>query len=96
MGGGFVLQLAIADPTLAAGVIYYGPVVVDGEQLRRIHTPLLGYFGQEDRSIPVPAVRMLANALNDSGDPIGAPYHSGCSSRGFGRNLTKQLSIYPT
>jgi len=70
MGGGFVLQLAIADPTLAAGVIYYGPVVVDEEQLRKIHAPLLGYFGQEDRSIPVPAVRMLANGLKDAADPM--------------------------
>jgi len=70
MGGGFVLQLAIADPLLAAGVIYYGPVVVDEEQLRSIHAPLLGYFGQEDRSIPVPAVRMLANGLKDAGNPM--------------------------
>ena len=70
MGGGFVLQLAIADPMLAAGVIYYGPVIVDEEQLRSIHAALLGYFGQEDRSIPVPAVRMLANGLKDAGNPM--------------------------
>jgi carboxymethylenebutenolidase len=70
MGGGFVLQLAIADPTLAAGVVYYGPVVVDPDLLRSVHAPLLGYFGQEDRSIPVPAVRMLANGLKDAGNPM--------------------------
>ena len=70
MGGGFVLQLAMADPRLAAGVIYYGPVVVDQELIRNVHAPLLGYFGQEDRSIPVPAVRMLANGLEEAGDPM--------------------------
>lgn len=70
MGGGFVLQLAIADPTLAAGVIYYGPVIVDEELIRHIHAPLLGYFGREDRSIPLPAVRMLANSLEEGGNPM--------------------------
>ncbi len=70
MGGGFVLQLAIAEPTLAAGVIYYGPVVVDEGQLKQVRARLLGFFGQEDRSIPVPAVKMMANSFADLGNPM--------------------------
>lgn len=70
MGGGFVLQLAIAEPTLTAGVLYYGPVVVDPAQLEKIRAPLLSFFGQEDRSIPLPAVRMFANAMRELGKPM--------------------------
>jgi carboxymethylenebutenolidase len=70
MGGGFVLQLALAEPTLTAGVIYYGPVVVDEQKLKNVRARLIGFFGQEDRSIPVPAVRMMANSLKDLGNPM--------------------------
>ena len=70
MGGGFVLQLAIAEPTLAAGVIYYGPVEVDEARLKQVHARLLGFFGEEDRSIPVPAVKMMANGLKEAGNPM--------------------------
>jgi carboxymethylenebutenolidase len=70
MGGGYVLQLAIADPTLAAGVIYYGPLVVDEGQLARIHARMIGFFGREDRSIPIPAVRMFANGMRKAGNPL--------------------------
>jgi carboxymethylenebutenolidase len=70
MGGGFVLQLAIAEPTLRAGVIYYGPVVVDESELKQVHARLIGFFGQEDRSIPVPAIKMMANAFSDLGNPM--------------------------
>lgn len=70
MGGGFVLQLAIADAKLVAGVIYYGPVTVDEDQIQKIHAHLLGYFGQEDRSISVPAIKMLANAMQEDGNPM--------------------------
>lgn len=70
MGGGFALQLAIADPKLAASVIYYGPVVVDSDQLHTVRAHLLGYFGREDRSISLPAVRMMDNALQEAGNPM--------------------------
>lgn len=70
MGGGFVLQLALAEPTLTAGVIYYGPVVVDDAQLKQVHARLIGFFGQEDLSIPVPAVKMMANSFQDMGNPM--------------------------
>jgi carboxymethylenebutenolidase len=70
MGGGYVLQLALAEPTLAAGVIYFGPVVVDEDELKNVRAPLIGFFGQEDRSIPIPAVKMMANSLKDLGNPM--------------------------
>lgn len=70
MGGGFVLQLAIAEPALSAGVIYYGPVVVDESELKQVRAHLIGYFGREDRSIPIPAVKMMANSLSDLGNPM--------------------------
>jgi carboxymethylenebutenolidase len=70
MGGGYTFLLAIAEPTLAAGVIYYGPVTVPQEQFAKIHAPLIAFFGQEDGSLPMPAVKMFANNMREAGKHV--------------------------
>jgi carboxymethylenebutenolidase len=71
MGGGYALLLAVADPRLAASVIYYGPVTPPPgprpEELTRIHAPIIGFFGQEDTSIAINSVKMFANNVRAAG-----------------------------
>jgi carboxymethylenebutenolidase len=74
MGGGYALLLAVAEPTLAAGVIYYGPVAPPPgptvEDLARIHAPLIAFFGEDDASLPMPEVKMFANDMRDAGKDL--------------------------
>ena len=70
MGGGYTFLLALAEPTLAAGVIYYGPVAAPKEEFAKVHAPLIAFFGQEDGSLPMPAVKMFANNLREAGKHI--------------------------
>lgn len=74
MGGGYALLLAVAEPTLAASVIYYGPTVPPPgpttEELDQINAPIIAFFGQEDASLPIPQVKMFANNLREKGKHI--------------------------
>ena len=62
-GGGYSLQLALNDKNLKACVIYYGRLVNDPEQLKKIKAPILGIFGSEDKSISVESVREFDKLL---------------------------------
>jgi len=52
MGGGYSLALALAEPTLAGAVIYYGRLVTDGAKIASLQVTLLGNFGGKDQGIP--------------------------------------------
>jgi carboxymethylenebutenolidase len=68
LGGGWSLQTALLLPdTLDATVIYYGQVVTDRTQLATLRMPLLGFFGAEDRSVPVREVQEFRATLIDLG-----------------------------
>ena len=62
-GGGFSLNLALAEPDLDAAVIYYGRLVTDPEKLKAIRAPILGIFGNLDKSIPPDMVKEFGQAL---------------------------------
>ena len=49
MGGGYALDVALQEPTLAADVINYGHLATDTDALKKIHAPILGLFGAQDR-----------------------------------------------
>jgi carboxymethylenebutenolidase len=68
-GGAQSLQLALnsQDHPLAATIIYYGRLITDKTILSNIKWPVLGIFGDQDRSIPVDAVKAFELALNSSG-----------------------------
>lgn len=70
MGGGYSLVLALAQPRLAASVIYYGRLVTDESALGRIRAPLLGLFGEEDRGIPPRSVHSFEKALRRLGKSV--------------------------
>ena len=63
-GGGWSLNAAMLFPKkIDASVIYYGQLTDDAENLRLLDAPLLGFFGSEDRGIPVESVRAFERAL---------------------------------
>jgi carboxymethylenebutenolidase len=59
MGGGYSLSLALAEPTLAAGIVYYGRLVTDDATIASLKVPLLGNFGALDQGIPPDSVRVF-------------------------------------
>ncbi len=70
MGGGYSLDLAIADPTLAADVINYGHLATDSARIRQIHAPILGLFGAQDQGIPPADVRKFEQDVRQMGKKI--------------------------
>jgi carboxymethylenebutenolidase len=71
MGGGYALTLALAEPTLAGVVIYYGRLVTDDAVIATLKLPLLGNFGGQDKGIPPESVlefERKAKALGKSVD----------------------------
>jgi carboxymethylenebutenolidase len=70
MGGGYSLDLAIADATLAADLINYGHLATDPARLQQIHAPILGLFGAQDKGIPPADVRKFEQDLKQMGKKI--------------------------
>jgi carboxymethylenebutenolidase len=70
-GGAQSLQLALnsQDHPLAATIIYYGRLVTDNATLANIKWPVLGIFGDQDRSIQVDTVKAFESALTSIGIP---------------------------
>jgi carboxymethylenebutenolidase len=67
MGGGYALQLAIAEPALKAVAINYGALATDPAALGKIHATVLGNFGGQDKGIPPDAVHAFEDALGKLG-----------------------------
>lgn len=72
MGGGYALQLAIAEPALKAVAINYGALATDKAALARIHAAVLGNFGGQDHGIPPDAVHAFEAAMQSLGKPVDA------------------------
>ena len=51
MGGGYALNLAVADPKLKVAVINYGHLASDDATLKKINADILGIFGGQDKGI---------------------------------------------
>lgn len=77
MGGGYSLQLALAEPRLAAAVIYYGRLAADEATLAKLRAPVLGLFGEDDRGIPAASVREFEAALKKLGKPASIHLYAG-------------------
>lgn len=70
MGGGYALNLAIADPTLRAVAVNYGSLATDKDSLAKIHAAVLGNFGGQDRGIPPGKVADFTAALKAMNKPV--------------------------
>lgn len=70
MGGGYSLDLALQEPTLAADVINYGHLATDPDALKKINAPILGLFGAQDRGISPADVKTFGETLDRLGKKI--------------------------
>src|SRR3990170_4945347 len=70
MGGGYSIKLAVAEPTLAACAVYYGPLPTERESLAAIKAPVLGFFGDKDEGIPEASVLAFDTAMRELGRPV--------------------------
>jgi carboxymethylenebutenolidase len=70
MGGGYSLALALAEPTLAGTVIYYGRLVTDPGVIAGMKVPLLGNFGGMDQGIPPASVRDFEKQAKAAGKNV--------------------------
>ncbi len=65
MGGGLVLQTALTEADLAAGVVFYGRPL-EPDQAGQVKAPILGLYGRNDQGIPVDAVEAMHAAFNEA------------------------------
>lgn len=72
MGGGYALQLAIAEPKLKAVAINYGALATDKADLAKIHAAVLGNFGGKDQGIPPESVHAFQASMQSMGKPVDA------------------------
>lgn len=70
MGGGLSLNLAVAEPTLAGAVIYYGHLMTDPATIAGLKVPLLGNFGGLDQGISAKDVEEFAAAAKKDGKSV--------------------------
>jgi carboxymethylenebutenolidase len=77
MGGGLSLQLAIHEPRLAACVVNYGALPTDPQEIQKIHAPVLGNFGGDDRGIPPSAVETFQKAMQAANKTIDVKIYPG-------------------
>lgn len=70
MGGGYAVQLAVADPTLNTVIINYGALPTDETALKGIHAAVLGNFGGLDQGITPDDVHAFAAAMQSLGKPV--------------------------
>jgi carboxymethylenebutenolidase len=70
MGGAYSLQGAINIPELKAAVVCYGRLTTDSTLISKIHSPVLGIFGEDDKVITPDAVSKFELALKKQGKHI--------------------------
>ena len=70
MGGGYALDVALEEPTLAADVINYGHLATDPEALKKINAPILGLFGAKDQGITPEDAHQFEAAMRKLGKKI--------------------------
>ncbi len=70
MGGGYSLDVALEEPTLAADVINYGHLATDPDTLKKITAPILGLFGGQDKGITPDDVHKFESQMKALGRTI--------------------------
>lgn len=70
MGGGYALDVALAEPHLAGAIINYGHLATDPAELKKINAPILGLFGGQDRGITPEDVKKFQQDMEKLGKKI--------------------------
>ena len=77
MGGRYTLQLAMAEPKLAAAVAYYGAPPTDRAAIAAIQAPVLGSFGAEDKGPTPEQALAFEAAMKKAGKTIDVKVYPG-------------------
>jgi carboxymethylenebutenolidase len=77
MGGHYSLELAAAEPTLAAVVAYYGAPPTDDAKIASIKAPVLGNYGGEDKGPSPEQVKAFEAAMKKAGKSIDVKIYDG-------------------
>ena len=89
MGGGFALDLALAEPKIAATVINYGHLVADPAAVKPLSSPILGNFGEKDQGIPPKDVEAFEKALKAAGKSSDIKIYPGAGHAFMNPNNTQ-------
>jgi carboxymethylenebutenolidase len=77
-GGGWSLQTALLAPDdIKATVIYYGHLETDPAKLAMLKSPVIGFFGAADNSIPAASVHAFEEALKKQGKSVEVHIYDG-------------------
>ena len=68
-GGGIALTFALGGEHHDGTAIFYGRLLVDPEELKKIDHEMFGTFAGQDRGIPVDQVQSFVAALREAGIP---------------------------
>ncbi|HTR21696.1 MAG TPA: dienelactone hydrolase family protein [Gemmatimonadales bacterium] len=66
-GGGIALSYALGGAAHEATAMFYGTLVTDPAELRRLHHPIYGTFAGQDRGIPPDQVARFRTVLDSLG-----------------------------
>lgn len=87
-GGKWALLLAVNEPRLAACVVNYGSLISDPAELGKIHAPVLGIFGADDRTIPQMDLDTFVAAMDKAQKSLDLKVYPG-AGRGFENSGSK-------
>jgi carboxymethylenebutenolidase len=77
-GGGWSLQTALlGGGDIKATVIYYGHLETDPAKLAALKSPVIGFFGAADNSIPAASVHAFEAELKKEGKPVEVHIYDG-------------------
>lgn len=68
-GGGTALRYSVNTPAITATAVFYGSVITDPAELKKIQGPVLGIFGGADTMIPQKDVSAFDDGLTAAGIP---------------------------
>jgi carboxymethylenebutenolidase len=77
MGGRYALALAVEEPKLAAVAAYYGAPPTEPAAIARIHGPVLGNFGAEDKGPSPEQVKAFEAELKKAGKKADIKIYEG-------------------
>jgi carboxymethylenebutenolidase len=77
MGGGWSIKLAMSEPKLAACIVNYGSLPTETSSIAKIHAPVLGNFGAEDRGITPDSVHAFEAAMKAVGKSVDVKIYEG-------------------
>ena len=76
-GGNWSLRTGLLLPNLDAMAIYYGQLILAPEALDGLDMPVIGFFGEDDSSIPVEDVKNFEEILTNLGKPVDINLYPG-------------------